>query len=142
MIKLSDVSIRFTRLIGRRDPIAPLATLILLSYTKLLSVTITALSFAVLEYPDGSRETVWLPDGNVKYFQGKHIALVTVALLIILVGVEFPILFFSFFGSGLFMLLSRRFSNGQETQSSIPLSQFTMFHSIANIVIGLVCYCW
>ena len=50
VIKLSDVSVRFTRLIGRRDPIATLATLILLSYTKLLSVTITASSFAVLEY--------------------------------------------------------------------------------------------
>ena len=24
--------------------------------------------------PDGSRQTVWLPDGNVKYFQGKHVA--------------------------------------------------------------------
>ena len=47
-------------------------------------MTITALSFAVLEYPDGSRETVWLPDGNVKYFQGKHVMLALVALLIIL----------------------------------------------------------
>ena len=52
------------------------------------------LSFAVLDYPDGSQETVWLPDGNVKYFQGKHIALVLVALLIILIGVSYTILLF------------------------------------------------
>ena len=79
VIKVSEYSPRFARLIGRRDPAATLATLVLLSYAKLLSVTIIALSFAVLDYPDGSRETVWLPDGNVKYLQGKHIALVLVA---------------------------------------------------------------
>ena len=94
VIIVSEYSPRFAGLIGKRDPIATLATLILLSYAKLLSVTITALSFAVLAYPDGSRETVWLPDGNVKYFQGKHIALVIVALLIILIDVPYTILLF------------------------------------------------
>ena len=94
VIIVSEYSPRFAGLIGKRDPIATLATLILLSYAKLLSVTITALSFASLNYPDGSRETVWLPDGNVKYFQGKHIALVIVALLIILIGVPYTILLF------------------------------------------------
>ena len=94
VIKVSEYSPRFARLIGRRDPAATLATLVLLSYAKLLSVTIIALSFAVLDYPDGSRETVWLPDGNVKYLQGKHIALVLVALLIILIGVPYTVLLF------------------------------------------------
>ena len=94
VIIVSEYSPRFTGLIGKRDPIATLATLILLSYAKLLSVTITALSYASLVYPDGSRETVWLPDGNMKYFQGKHIALVIVALLIILIGVPYTILLF------------------------------------------------
>ena len=92
MIIVSEYSPRFAGLIGKRDPVATLATLILLSYAKLLSVTITALSFAVLDYPDGSRETVWLPDGNVPYFRGKHVTLVLVALLIILVGVPYTIL--------------------------------------------------
>ena len=94
VIIVSEYSPRFAELIGKRDPIATLATLILLSYSKLLSVTITALSFAVLVYPDDSQKTVWLPDGNVKYFQGKHIALVIVALLIILIGVPYTILLF------------------------------------------------
>ena len=94
MIIVSEYFPRFALLIGKRDPIATLATLILLSYAKLLSVTITALSFAVLDYPDGSRETVWLPDGNVPYLRGKHVALVLVALLIILVGVPYTILLF------------------------------------------------
>ena len=92
IIIVSEYSPRFAALIGRKDPIATLATLILLSYAKLLSITITALSSADISYPDGSQETVWLPDGNVKYFRGKHAALVIVALLIILVGVPYTIL--------------------------------------------------
>ena len=92
VIKISEYSSRFVRFTGRRDPVSTLATLILLSYAKLLSVTITALSFAKLDYPDGKQEIVWLPDGNVKYFQGKHIPLVLAALLIILIGLPYTIL--------------------------------------------------
>ena len=85
VIFISERSPRFTRLIGRRDPVATLATLILLSYSRLLSTTIVVLSFAILDYPDGPH-VVWLLDGNVKYLKGKHIGLFTVAILIILLG--------------------------------------------------------
>ena len=94
VIVISEYSPKFASLIGRKDPVSTLATLILLSYTKLLSVTITALSFATLFYPDGKQEIVWLPDGNVKYFQGKHILLVLVALLIVVIGLPYTILLF------------------------------------------------
>ena len=92
IIIISEYSPRFTRLIGKKNPVAILATLILLSYAKLLSTTITILSYAVLHYPDGSAVTVWLSDGNVKYFQGKHAVLA--ALLIILLGVPYTLLLF------------------------------------------------
>ena len=92
IIIVSRCSPRFAALIGRKDPIATLATLILLSYAKLLSITSTVLSSADIIYPDGSQETVWLPDSNVKYFRGKHTALVIVALSILLVGVPYTIL--------------------------------------------------
>ena len=94
VIVISKCSTRFAKLIGRKDPVATLATLILLSYAKLLSVTITALSFGVLYYPDGSRKVVWLPDSSVKYFQGKHIPLVIMALLILLAGVPYTAILF------------------------------------------------
>ena len=94
VIIVSEYSPKFASLIGKRDPIATLATLILLSYAKLLSVTITALSFANLDYPDGSRETVWLADGNVKYFQEKHIPFALVALLITSIGLPYTIILF------------------------------------------------
>ena len=51
-------------------------------------------SFAILYNPDGSRVVVWLPDGNLRYFQGKHIALVVAAFLIILIGVPYTLLLF------------------------------------------------
>ena len=94
VIKISECSSRFTTLIGKRDPVAALATLILLSYSKLLSITITALALAVLQCPNGSKEIVWLLDGNVKYFQGKHIAVVIMALFIILISVPYTVLLF------------------------------------------------
>ena len=96
VIKISENSPKFTRLLGpgRRDPVATLATLTLLSYSKLLSTTIAALSYAELHYPDGSKVKVWLPDGNVQYLRGKHIALAVAAFLIILVGVPYTLLLF------------------------------------------------
>ena len=92
IVVVAEYSPKFAILIGKRDPVATLATLILLSYAKLVLITIKALSFAVIDYPDGSQETVWLPDANVKYFQGKHAALVIVAFFLILVGVPYTIL--------------------------------------------------
>ena len=94
VIKVSEYSPRFARLIGRKNPIATLATLILLSYAKVLSVTITILSYSTLYYPDDSKEIVWLQDGNVKFFQGKHIALVVMAILIVIVGTPYTIVLF------------------------------------------------
>ena len=58
------------------------------------SQSLSQLSYATLDYPDGKQEIVWLPDGNVKYFQGKHIPLVLAAVLIIIIGLPYTILLF------------------------------------------------
>jgi hypothetical protein len=60
IIVICEHSNKFSNLIGKRNPVATLATLILLSYTNLLNTVITSLSFAILHYPDGSERTVWL----------------------------------------------------------------------------------
>ena len=73
----------FGHLIGRKDPVATLATLILLSYTRLLQTVITVFSSASLNYPDGSRKHVWLPDATVTYLTGKHGILFFAAILIL-----------------------------------------------------------
>ena len=86
---------KFAQIIGRRNPVATLATLILLSYAKLLNTIIVTLSFAILNYPDGSHQIVWLPDANVGYLSGKHIPLFIVAILILLSGVAYTTVLFS-----------------------------------------------
>ena len=95
VIIISSYSTKFANLIGKRDPVATLATLILLSYAKLLEICFKSLSVGILEYPDGSSEMLWLPDATVKYLSGKHIPLFIVAVLILLVGLVYTTLLFS-----------------------------------------------
>ena len=95
IIKLSYYFSFFGRLIGKKDPVATLATLILLSYTKLLQTIIAAFSSAYLSYPDGSTRNVWLPDATVGYFTSKHAVLFVTAVLILLVGLTYTVILFS-----------------------------------------------
>ena len=95
IIQLSYHFDAFGRLLGKRDPVATLATLILLSYTKLLQTVITAFSYATLNYPNGSREYVWLSDATIRYFTGKHGMLLIAAVAILLIGLVYTFLLFS-----------------------------------------------
>ena len=95
VILVCKYSTKFSSLIGRRNPVSTLATLILLSYAKLLQSTISAMSYAVLKYPDGSHEVVWRPDATVRYIKGKHAALFFVALVLLVLGVAYTALLLS-----------------------------------------------
>ena len=84
---LCNVSTTAARILGSTNPIAVLATLFLLSYTKLLRTIIAAFSFTTLEYPDDEIKVVWLYDGNIGYLDkndGRHIALFLASLLVFL----------------------------------------------------------
>ena len=96
LIVVSRYSSRFSTLISKRDPIATLATLILISYGKLFHVVLLAqpFSFAALRFPDNATEVLWLPDGTVQYLAGKHIVLFIVALLILAICVGYGLLLF------------------------------------------------
>ena len=74
---------RIAKIFGT-NPVSVLATLFLLSYAKILRTIIAALSFTIVDYPDGSRVTVWLYDGNITYFASKHIPLCVTALFTLL----------------------------------------------------------
>ena len=91
-IVLCEVSKKFATLLGNRNPVAALCTLILLSYSKLIRTIITALQFTYLDYPDGSREIVWLYDANVPYFTASHIPRFIAAFIIIILGTIYTIL--------------------------------------------------
>ena len=96
IIKLSYHIIKFFgHLIGRKDPVATLATLILLSYAKLLQTIITAFSSATLEYPDNSKISVWLPDATVGYLNFKHALLFTAAIVILLAVLVYTFFLFT-----------------------------------------------
>ena len=67
IVFISKYSSQFGKLIGRWNPVATLATLLLLSYTKLLRAIITALSFTIITYPTGQQNIAWLQDASVKF---------------------------------------------------------------------------
>ena len=92
IIALCEVSKKFTSLLSNRNPVAALCTLILLSYSKLIRTIITALQFTHFDYPDGSREIVWLYDANVPYFTVSHIPRFIAAFIIIILGAIYTIL--------------------------------------------------
>ena len=82
MILISHFSRRFARLFGN-NPVSVLATLILLSYTKILRTLIAVFQSTYLDYPTHNKK-VWLYDANIDYLVGKHISLFLVAVLVIL----------------------------------------------------------
>ena len=78
----------YFRILGKfgRRIIPVLATIILLSYTKLLQVIFTVLSFTHLDYPDGSR-VIWLYNGNITFGKGTHLSLLIVSLILLVIVV-------------------------------------------------------
>ena len=106
IILISHYSRKITTLLGS-NPIAVLATLFLISYTKILRTIIAALSFRYLEYPrpDGYAY-VWAYDGNIEYISGKHTPLFIIALLS-LIFLFLPFTLLLFLGQWLQMLQAK-----------------------------------
>ena len=82
VILVSNYSHRFANLLGN-NPVPILATLILLSYAKILRTLIAAINFTYLEYPTNNRR-VWLYDANIDHLVGEHIPFFIVAVLVFL----------------------------------------------------------
>ena len=74
IIVVSRYSTRVAKICGS-TAVPVLATLILLSYTKLLQAVLFSLSSTALLFPDGSYRIVWSSDGNIEFLKGKHIVL-------------------------------------------------------------------
>ena len=83
----------FAKLIGgRKNPVATLCTLFLLSYSKLLRTTIASLQFTTLTYPDGSSDILWLYDPNIPYFTPSRVPFFIISFIIIALGTVYTIL--------------------------------------------------
>ena len=107
----SRYSAKFSKVIARKNPVATLATLILLSYTKLLNCVITILSSATLTFipisgSDPFKERRWLYDASLPYFTGKRIPLIIVAVFIVILGIAYT--FLLLFWQWLVLLPDRR----------------------------------
>ena len=68
---------------GTQNAVKVLATLLLLSYTKLQRILVTIFSFSTLRSPSGAVHYVWLYDANVHYLKGKHISLFLAGMLVL-----------------------------------------------------------
>ena len=94
IIGVSHYSSRLSKLVGS-NAVPVLATLMLLSYTKLVRTLIKGIHFSKL-YSENENEDyrpVWTVDGEMKYADGKHIPLLIVCLFVILV-ILLPFTFF------------------------------------------------
>lgn len=68
-------------LLNGRNAVAVLATLLLLSYTKLQRTVLESWSFTLIYTDSGNSFPVWLYDGNVPFFGAKHAVLFMVAFI-------------------------------------------------------------
>ena len=82
VILLSHYSTHASRLFGNNS-VPVLATLILLSYAKLLRAVISPLSISHIESLNGTKIYVWERNGNIRYLTGQHIPLFILALIVI-----------------------------------------------------------
>ena len=80
IIYISRKSSTAARLFSR-NAVKVLATLFLLSCAKLQRACIKVFQYAWIHLDDNSTRTVWLSDGNIPYFHGKHVPLLLVALV-------------------------------------------------------------
>lgn len=84
LVYTSRYSVTVSRITGS-NAVPVLATLLLLSYSKLLRTLITAISPISITDKDGKTELLWLADGNVPYLTWPHAALFSMALIAVLV---------------------------------------------------------
>ena len=65
------------------NPIAVLATLLLMSYTKILKTLIEIFSSVQLEYPGNKKVSAWFKDANIHYLKSQHLILAVVGSIFI-----------------------------------------------------------
>ena len=86
----SQYSVRICRLCGSHA-VPALATVFLMSYTKILQTVTNALSMSQLNCND-TMLNVWSVDGNINYFSAKHLVLVIFSSVLLMIGMAYPLL--------------------------------------------------
>ena len=79
---------RYSQLVSKlvsHSSVKALATLLFLSYGKLLTSSFLLFQYNTITREDGSTKLVWNYDGNVAYFQGEHAVGCVIATVVLLV---------------------------------------------------------
>ncbi|KAL5517798.1 hypothetical protein EMCRGX_G003418 [Ephydatia muelleri] len=71
---------RFSHFVGKRA-VRVLATLIYLSYSKLLRTVIQIFTYTTVRTENGMDFRVWFYDGTIRYLEGKHLYLLIIAMV-------------------------------------------------------------
>ena len=106
IILISRYNITISKLIGH-NPIAVLATLLFMSYTKVLKVITEVYTSVDLDYPEKNTVTVWLKDANTPFLQSGHL-LLTVVTSLVLVLLFLPYTLLLLLGYKLYCFSGRR----------------------------------
>ena len=126
IIVINKLPIKIGGLFGN-NPVAVLATVILMSYTKLLQSSIVTLTYTQLDYPGNQTLIVWLYDGTVIYFEGKHLYLAVSAILIIAFLI-LPYILFLILGYRLLACSNRRYCSWFNTFKPFLDSYYAPFN--------------
>ena len=99
----------FAELIGRKNPVATLCTLFLLSYSKLLRTIIASLQYTYLPFPDGSNRVLWNYNPNISYSTPSRTPFFLISVIILFLGTTYTMLLF--FGQWLRKIGRKKFPN-------------------------------
>ena len=84
IVVLCRYSVQVSKFFSTSDPVAVLATIILLSFNSLAQNIISIFYYSTLHNPGNIRTRVWRYDGSVDYASGHHLTLIIVASVFLL----------------------------------------------------------
>ena len=131
-------SSRAMKLFGS-NPVAVLATVVLMSYSKLLHTSQQILSYVTVYYSDGTQENRWKLDPNLPYFQGKHIPLAIFGIFTIAIFLA-PYVGFISFGHYLQKYTNKRGLKWLIKIKPILDAYYAPFHESTRYWVGLMLF--
>ena len=131
-------SSRAMKLFGS-NPVAVLATVVLMSYNKLLHTSQQILSYVAVYYSDGTQQKRWKIDPNLLYFQGKHIPLALFGIIIV-INFLVPYLLLISFSHNLQKHTSMRGLKWLTKIKPILDAYYTPFHESTCYWVGLMLF--
>ena len=94
IVVLCRYSARVSKFFSASDPVAVLATIILLSFNSLAQNILTLFYYSPIKHPGNTRTVVWRFDGSVDFASGRHLTLIIIALVFLLLLLAYTLVLF------------------------------------------------